>query len=72
MAVRAKFTVDQKTTNRDGSQSVRLTPVTGGSDENKSFYKWTPSGSIDLAILNPDAAAAFAVGESYYIDFTPA
>jgi hypothetical protein len=70
--IRAKFTVDQKTMNANGTQSVRLVPVTCGSEENKQFYKWTPGGAIDLAILNPAAADAFEVGKPYYIDFTPA
>lgn len=43
-----------------------------GSPENKQFYKWTPSGSIILSTINPNAAKEFAEGKEYYVDFTVA
>lgn len=75
--VRAKFTCVTVKSN-DGQApdllgyEVLLHPVTGGSEENKSFYKWTPGGSIALSTINPEAAAQFEEGKTYYIDFTPA
>jgi hypothetical protein len=72
MSVRAKFTVESKTHNRDGSHHITLFPVSSGSEENKQFYKWTPSGSIQLNTINSAAADQFEVGKSYYLDFTPA
>ncbi|MDR3572829.1 MAG: hypothetical protein P4L50_03125 [Anaerolineaceae bacterium] len=40
-----------------------------GSEENKTFWKYTPSGTIDLTGLRSDL---FVVGSCYYIDFSPA
>lgn len=51
---------------------IVLSPVTGGSEENKKFFKWTPSGRIELGVVNAEAAALFEPGKEYYIDFTPA
>lgn len=73
--VRAKFSVVEKkeTPASEGNGfAIMLAPVTGGSDENKQFYKWTPGGSIYLATINPAAAEQFKVGKSYYVDFTEA
>ncbi len=71
MTVRAKFTVDIVTQTVNG-YAIKLNPVVGdGSPENNNFYKWTPSGSIDLQIVSTLTAAAFKVGKPYYVDFTP-
>jgi hypothetical protein len=75
MTVRAKFYVSEKKTTAQNvglptGDFIILSPVVSGSDENKSFYKWTPSGKIELGIVNPEAAAQFIVGSEYYIDFT--
>lgn len=43
-------------------------PVTGTSEENKTFFKWTPSGSLSMGVLNPNVS--FEIGKSYYLDFT--
>lgn len=77
MTVRAKFKVQSITTRKhwqgDGLiGEVELTPVTGGSDENKAFYAATPGGSIKLATINEAALAQFPIGAEIYVDFTPA
>lgn len=78
MSVRAKFKVDSitRTKHWDAAkgevQTIRLSPVTSGSEENKAFYAATPSGSIDLATLNEGAGKQFELGQEYYVDFTPA
>lgn len=70
---RAKFKVES-ITYREGNPepvaSVVLNPVTGGSEENKSFFKWSPAGKIELHTINPEVK--FEVGKEYYVDFTPA
>ncbi len=71
MTVRAKFTVVGKTENQDGTASITMSPVYDGTPENKEFFKYTPSGLIQLGIMNPPAAAQFVQGKSYYVDFTP-
>lgn len=49
---------------------VKLNPVISGSDENKEFYKHSPSGSIELGTVNEAAAAQFEIGKEYYVDFS--
>jgi hypothetical protein len=74
--VRAKFLCVEK--GEAGHQpcqktaKVILQPVAGTNEENKSFWKWTPSGKIELQVLNTEAADQFEVGKEYYVDFTPA
>lgn len=78
MSVRAKFVVQsiQETLHWDRSKgnikTIRLTPVTGDSGENKEFFAATPSGSIELGTVNADAASQFEPGQEFYVDFTPA
>lgn len=45
-------------------------PVTSGSPENESFFKWTPGGKLELSTVNPEAAKQFVPGKQYYIDIT--
>lgn len=72
--VRAKFRcVSVRVGEGEHAQAeIRLEPVTSGSDENKSFFKYTPSGRVELGVVNPAAAAQFQEGREYYVDFTPA
>jgi hypothetical protein len=78
MSVRAKFKVDeirQHSWSLGLGKDVRtvvLVPVTSGSEENKAFYAATPSGKIELATINAEAAAQFKIGSEVYIDFTSA
>lgn len=78
MTVRAKFVVNSitRTLHWDKAKgeiaTIKLYPVTSGSEENKSFYAATPSGSIELGTVNQLAADAFELGKEYYVDFTKA
>lgn len=80
MAVRAKFYVSEvkQTRNNYGGKegelltTIKLQAVTGTNDENKAFFRWTPSGSIDLGTVNPTVVEQFRIGDEFYIDFTPA
>lgn len=78
MGVRAKFVVQSITRNQhwDKSkgefQTIKLSPVTSGSEENKAFYEATPSGTVELATINPEAGNYFELGKEYYLDFTKA
>lgn len=65
--VRAKFHCTAASGN-----SVMLSAVVDGSQENKEFFAATPSGTISLYILNTDARARFTEGADYYVDFTAA
>jgi hypothetical protein len=71
--VRAKFRVskvDPRTDSQGGN--VTLEAVTSGSVENDQFFKWTPSGRIDMGTVNQSAFAQFHEGDEVYVDFTPA
>lgn len=68
---RCKFICESKTQNRNG-HSIKLVPVTHGSAENESFFKWTPYGSLEIGTINDEAAAQFVPGKEYYIDMSPA
>lgn len=43
-----------------------------GSDEDNTFAKFSPSASFDIQIANPALIGKFAVGDTFYVDFTPA
>jgi hypothetical protein len=72
---RAKFTCLEvaKRKNWDPAHpfvsAAKFTAVTSGSEENKSFFASTPSGTIELATVAPDV---FEPGKDYYVDFTEA
>lgn len=71
MAVRAKVRCESI----DGNQAKFTTvyePDAAKDTENARFTKATPWGNIALGIDNPAALEQFKVGESYYVDFTPA
>lgn len=59
----------------DGSTSqerVKLSAVYSGSDENKTFSKYTPQANLDIYIDNPSAFGKLSSGHEFYVDFTPA
>ena len=68
--LKAKFKVGSTTDFGNDNLEVKMTPVIGGSDENKSFSKYTPSGDLSLHITNPDALDFFKAGKEYYLEFT--
>lgn len=70
MTVRAKFKVFSITEQDGGMKTVLLHPVSDGSPENKEFFKWTPSGQIQLGVMNPAASEPFTPGKEFYVDFT--
>jgi hypothetical protein len=70
--VRAKFVVDRISKTRYGTHEIAMSPVTGGSEENKTFWQYTPSGSISFSCINTAAVEQFEVGKEYYVDFNPA
>ncbi len=71
--IRAKFICKSATPMEGDQTSVKFSPVVSGSEENKSFSRWTPAGSCELVISNETpAATAFEVGQEYYLDFTKA
>jgi hypothetical protein len=60
--------------NADGStqsERVELRAVYGDTDENKGWSMWTPLGSLDITITNPDAYGKLPTGYEFYVDVTP-
>lgn len=78
MSIRAKFRVAEVTCRDRGPHaeaqiSIKLLPVgPEGSPENAQFYRWTPGGAIELAVVQPETAAQFGLGQEFYVDFTAA
>lgn len=76
--VRAKFTVREITRTKHWDktkgeiQTIVLSPVSDGSDENRRFFEASPTGEIKLGTVNEAAARQFELGKAYYVDFTPA
>lgn len=71
MIVRAKFRVEKVTRHSGGAVGVELWPVTTGSEENKNFWKYTPSGKLEMSMTaGVPAADQFEPGQEYYLDFT--
>lgn len=73
--VRAKFKLTSITAH-DGNGDARsftFYPVQDdGIPENQSFNKWTPSGELKIYVTNPQVIQEWKLGDSYYLDFTPA
>lgn len=76
MRVRAKFVCKEisnsSPVSEDNGKTVKLEAVINGSEENKEFFRWTPSGQISFGCVNVQASQQFVVGKEYYVDFTPA
>ncbi len=72
MGARAKFKVISVTESEGGIKSVKLSPVSGGSPENESFFKYTPYGEISMGTINSAVAEQFKPGQQFYVDFTAA
>ncbi len=43
-----------------------------GSDEDNTFAKFSPSANLQILIANPALFGAHEVGDTFYVDFTPA
>jgi len=70
--MRAKIEV-QSITKFPNSVIVKACPVMDdGIPENESFNIYTPSGSLELGITNPNAMDFLQPGKQYYLDFSEA
>lgn len=73
--MRAKFLVE-KVDKYESGQSLQMRPVcadqygANGENEDNDFARWTPGGSLQMTITNPDLFDQFNVGDKYYLDFT--
>lgn len=70
MAVRAKFEVLNVEPFNEGAKiTLQAVYDPDPASENGRFFKYTPSGSISLSTVNPDAASQFKPGDKFYVDF---
>ncbi len=72
---KAKFYVSSLKQVKMGQNSqigtlIELLPVMSGSKENEEFYQYTPSGKVELGIVNEESAKEFEIGKEYYVEFT--
>ena len=72
MKIRAKFKCGSVTIYEGGTEEVNLSAVLGGSDENKTWSTYTPSGSVKMLISAKGAVGQFVAGREYYVGITEA
>lgn len=70
--VRCKFQCTQITKTKHWNEprflyTACFSAVSDGSEENKRFFEYTPSGKLEVGQYKEDA---FEVGKMYYIDIT--
>ena len=55
-------------------RTLNFTPVFSDdpTSENRTFWESSPSGSIQLGVVNQAAWKHFEIGKEYYLDFTSA
>jgi len=76
--MRAKMQVSQVTDFGGNNQQVKMAPVCSkafgpnGESEDNSYARWSPSGSLELTITNPDLKDKIKPGQKFYVDFTEA
>lgn len=72
--IKAKFKCDHVEDSPEYQQKqVTLSPVISGSEENRSFARYTPSGLLQLSIsYETPASDFFDPGEEYYLDIVKA
>lgn len=74
MTIRCKFKCNsvEKTTQYNSDQflyNAKFNAVSDGSEENKKFFAFTPSGALSVGSYKEDS---FVPGKEYYLDITPA
>jgi hypothetical protein len=77
MSVRAKFKVTEVkqivgigVADTHTASIVTMTAAHGAG--NQTWSKWTPSGSLNMHITNPEALNQLKLGSYFYLDFTEA
>lgn len=70
----SKYNADTKQYDRCEMQTIRLQPVydSDPTSENGKFYVATPSGQIELGVVNAEAGNYFELGAEYVVNFAKA
>ncbi len=71
--MRAKMQIQSVAKLMWGGETIAMSAVYGGStnDEDNSFAKTTPNGTINLTIANKELHGVYQPGDTFYVDFTP-
>ena len=84
--IRAKFQVDEITRTASSKynnetrksdpcelHTLKMSPVRPGDEdsENKAFWDATPSGKLELMMVNPETVAGINPGDEFYVELTP-
>lgn len=71
--MRAKLKISGVTKHEGGwAETLQFYAVSGGTPEDNSFSKATPTAELKICITNPDLMGKFEPGQTFYVDFTPA
>ena len=72
-AIRGKFQVVsiKHFTSKNTWSEVELQAIYGGTPEENTYAKATPSGTITMTITNPEVVALLAPETKFYVDLTP-
>ncbi len=69
--MRCKFEVISKTIYAGIPHTkIELQPIVGKSEEDRKFWKNTPSGKLEMMIDTSEGSSFFEVGKEYYLDFS--
>lgn len=71
MSVRAKFRCVYVQKDHADHGVVHFQAVTSGSEENESYWKYTPWGELKMGVDNPQAFEKFEEGREYYLELIP-
>lgn len=70
--VSSKYNSDTQKYESCEGWTLKFNVVTGdGAPDNKEFFNSSPSGSIELFCVNPEANKQMELGKNYFIDFVP-
>lgn len=73
--VRCKFVcnhVAEEFTTSGSQWRYKFNAVHGDTGENKVFWQFTPSGSLEFQCMNRGDHPMFVVGAEYFLDIVPA
>lgn len=78
ITMRAKLQVMNVVHHSDDYEELSMSAVSkpayegDGADEDNTYARFSPSASFSISIANPALIGKFAVGDRFYVDFTPA
>jgi hypothetical protein len=75
--MRAKFKIIEIVSTEHG-EVLKFSAVCGnknfgpnGESEDNTYARYTPSGSLEMTVTNPDLIGVHKPGDTFYLDFHP-